>query len=129
MNFQQSGKAIYLQIADRICDQILTGTYEVGSRLPSVREHAAELEVNSNTMMRSYDYLQQRGLIFNRRGIGYFVAENAPITILEYRRDNFMKNELDYFFRHLRMFGVTEQELSRLYDDYCKKQLNFKENE
>lgn len=122
MNFQQSNKAIYLQIADRICDLILTGKFEAGERLPSVRDHAAEMEVNANTMMRSYDYLQQRGLIFNKRGIGYFVAEDAPITILAQRREHFMTTELEYFFRHLSMFGITPDTLASLYSDYNKQE-------
>lgn len=118
MNFQQSNKAIYLQIADRICDQILLGEYPTGGRLPSVRDHAAEMEVNANTMMRSYDYLQQQGLIFNKRGIGYFVADDAPINILETRRRYFMENQLEYFFRHLDMFGITPEALAESYSKF-----------
>ena len=118
MNFQQTNKAIYLQIADHICDLILAGTLEPGGRLPSVRDNAAEFEVNANTMMRSYDYLQQLGLIYNKRGIGYFVAEDAPLKILASRRKSFMSNELEYFFRHLNMFGVTGDRLAEAYREY-----------
>lgn len=118
MEFNQTTKAIYLQIADHICDNILSAEFQAGERLPSVRDYAAQLEVNANTMMRAYDYLQQRGLIFNRRGIGYFVAEDAPIAILSHRREIFMKNELEYFFRRLNMFGITPGQLSELYSDY-----------
>ena len=57
MNFKES-KAIYLQIADRICDEILLGQYPEEERIPSVREYAAIVEVNANTVMRSFDYLQ-----------------------------------------------------------------------
>lgn len=124
MNFQQSNKAIYLQIVDHICDLILTGRLEPGGRMPSVRDHAAEFEVNANTMMRSYENLQQRGLVFNRRGIGYFVAEDAPIRILEQRREHFMSTEIDYFFRHLAMFGVTGEQLVELYTNYCNNLKN-----
>lgn len=61
MNFKES-KAIYLQIADRICDEVLLGQYQEDERIPSVREYAAVVEVNANTVMRSYDYLQSRRL-------------------------------------------------------------------
>ena len=61
MNFKES-KAIYLQIADRICDEVLLGQYREEERIPSVREYAAVVEVNANTVMRSYDYLQSRKL-------------------------------------------------------------------
>ena len=73
MNFKES-KAIYLQIADRICDEILLGQYPEEERIPSVREYAAIVEVNANTVMRSFDYLQVQNIIYNKRGIGYFVA-------------------------------------------------------
>lgn len=73
MNFKES-KAIYLQIADRICDEVLLGQYREEERIPSVREYAAVVEVNANTVMRSYDYLQSQEVIYNKRGIGYFVC-------------------------------------------------------
>ena len=62
MNFKES-KAIYLQIADRICDEILLGQYPEEERIPSVREYAAIVEVNANTVMRSFDYLQVQNVI------------------------------------------------------------------
>ena len=70
MNFKES-KAIYLQIADRICDEILLGQFGEEERIPSVREYAAIVEVNANTVMRSFDYLQSQNIIYNKRGIGY----------------------------------------------------------
>ncbi len=102
MNFKES-KAIYLQIADRICDEILLGQYpEEGNRSPSVREYAAIVEVNANTVMRSFDYLRVQNIIYNKRGIGYFVASGAKEAIHSLRKDTFLKEELDYFFRRLR---------------------------
>ena len=74
MNFKES-KAIYLQIADRICDEILLGQLGEEERIPSVREYAAIVEVNANTVMRSFDYLQSQNIIYNKRGIGYFIEE------------------------------------------------------
>ena len=73
MNFKES-KAIYLQIADRICDEILLGQFAEEERIPSVREYATIVEVNANTVMRSFDYLQSQNIIYNKRGIGYFVS-------------------------------------------------------
>jgi DNA-binding transcriptional regulator YhcF (GntR family) len=88
MNFKES-KAIYLQIADRICDEILLGQFAEEERIPSVREYATVVEVNANTVMRSFDYLQSQNIIYNKRGIGYFVATGARI-------DSFTEEE--YFF-------------------------------
>lgn len=76
MKFKES-KSIYLQIADRICDEILQGQYTEEERIPSVREYAATVEVNANTVVRTYDYLQGQEIIHNKRGIGYFVSAGA----------------------------------------------------
>ena len=121
MNFKES-KAIYLQIADRICDEILLGQYREEERIPSVREYAAVVEVNANTVMRSYDYLQMQGVIYNKRGIGYFVAIGARSLIHSMRRESFLKEEADYFFKQVYMLGVTEDELSAMYRAYSQKQ-------
>ena len=72
MEFDQH-KPIYLQIADAICERILTGQWPEGDRIPSVRECGVSLEVNPNTVARSYDELSSEGIIHNKRGIGYFV--------------------------------------------------------
>ena len=104
MNFKES-KAIYLQIADRICDEVLLGQYQEEERIPSVREYAAVVEVNANTVMRSYDYLQTQGVIYNKRGIGYFVSVGARKLILSLRKEYFLKEEVDYFFKQISRSG------------------------
>ena len=116
MNFKES-KAIYLQIADRICDEVLLGQYQEEERIPSVREYAAVVEVNANTVMRSYDYLQTQGVIYNKRGIGYFVS-----VILSLRKEYFLKEEVDYFFKQIFTLGISAEELSGMYQEFIKKQ-------
>lgn len=120
MNFKES-KSIYLQIADRICDEILSGQYAEESRIPSVRDYASIVEVNANTVMRSYDYLQSRNVIYNKRGIGYFVAGGARDLILSLRRDVFMREELEAFFRQVRTLGIPMDEIVGMYKEFCKK--------
>ena len=117
MNFKES-KPIYLQIADRICDEILQGRYAEGDRLPSVRDYAATVEVNPNTAMRSYDFLQSRAVIRMQRGIGYFVEQGAAGRIRTFRRETFMNEELYDFFRQARSIGITPEELAALYRQY-----------
>ena len=68
---------IYLQIVDSIYESILRKEWSEGERIPSVREFAVSLEVNPNTVQRSYSYLQQKGIILNKRGIGYYILEGA----------------------------------------------------
>ena len=120
MNFKES-KAIYLQIAERICDEVLLGQYRKEERIPSVREYAAVVEVNANTVMRSYDYLQTQGVIYNKRGIGYFVSADARELIFSLRKEYFMKEESDYFFRQLSMLGISAEELADMYRKFIQK--------
>lgn len=119
MNFKES-KAIYLQIADRICDEILLGQYKEGERIPSVREYAAVVEVNANTTMRSFEYLQSQDIIFNKRGIGYFVAPGAVKLILSLRRETFLKEEVEYFFKQLYTLNISMEEVEKMYKAYSK---------
>ncbi|MDD3039352.1 GntR family transcriptional regulator [Bacteroides sp.] len=121
MNFKES-KAIYLQIADRICDEILLELYMKEERIPSVREYAAIVEVNANTVMRSYDYLQSQNVIYNKRGIGYFVATGAKELILSLRKDTFLKEELEYFFQQIKTLDIPMKEITDMYREFCKKE-------
>lgn len=111
-------KPIYLQITDKIMDAIVAGVYPTEERLPSVREYAANVEVNANTVMRSYDWLQQQRIIYNKRGIGFFVSEDAVKRILDMRRNIFFRDEAEYFFRRIASFGITPEELALLYKKY-----------
>lgn len=121
MIFKES-KSIYLQIADRICDEILLGQYPEEERIPSVREYAAIVEVNANTVMRSFDYLQAQHIIYNKRGIGYFVASNAQELIRTLRKEAFMKDELEYFFHQLYILNIPIKDIEHMYREFMKKQ-------
>lgn len=118
MNFNDN-KAIYLQLAERIMDAIIADRYTPGSRIPSVREYAAEVEVNPNTVVRSYEYLEQKNIVYNKRGLGFFVAENAPEVIMSMRRAVFYAEELPYFFERIESFGWTPAELAAEYEEFC----------
>lgn len=120
MEFKEN-KAIYLQIADRISEEILTGVFQEEERIPSVREYAVKVEVNVNTVMRSYDSLQSGGIIYNRRGIGYFVSQGACQTIRKMRRDTFIKEDMPGFFRQAALIGMNAEELAAEYDNYLKQ--------
>ena len=79
-------KPIWRQIYELIAMRILSGEWAEMERIVSVREMAAAVGVNPNTVMRSYEKLEADGIIFNRRGIGFFVSEGAKdhIKQLEY---------------------------------------------
>ena len=120
MKFKES-KSIYLQIADRICDEILQGQYQEEERIPSVREYAATVEVNANTVVRSFDYLQGQDIIYNKRGLGYFVAQGGRERILELRKAVFLRDELPEFFRQLEMLDIPLSDVEKMYQDYLQK--------
>ena len=117
MKFKES-KSIYLQIADRICDEILQGQYQEEERIPSVREYAATVEVNANTVVRSFDYLQGQDIIYNKRGLGYFVSPGGRERILELRKEVFLRDELPAFFRQLKMLDISLSDVEKMYQDY-----------
>lgn len=120
MNFKDN-KAIYLQIADRIGDQILSGALAPEGKIPSVRELAAEIEVNANTVARTYEYLQQGGIIYTKRGLGYFVSPDAKEIIVAARREQLMRGEMDYFLGQLKAVGITPAELKDMYQEYLER--------
>lgn len=121
MDFNEN-KPIYLQITDGIMDEILAEIYPVEGRLLSVREYAAKVEVNANTVMRAYDWLQQQKIIFNKRGIGFFVMPDARKRIIEMRKNIFFQEEASYFFGRLSTFGMMPEDLARLYSEYLSSE-------
>jgi len=123
MDFNDN-KPIYQQIAESIMDAITRGELPSGSRLPSVRDYAVNAGVNPNTVMRTFTWLQQQELIYMKRGIGYFVGDDAPARILEMRRRYFFDHEASYFMERLASFGITPEQLSESYSNYLAKQDN-----
>lgn len=115
MEFKENSKPIYQQIADRISDEVMTGKYAIDSRIPSVREYAGAMAVNANTVMRTYEYLQNRGVIYNKRGIGFFISPDAVEKINRERAETFYKDEMVYFFSRLKKIGVTPAALVEMY--------------
>lgn len=118
-------KAIYQQIVERIFGEILNGVYKAQERIPSVREYAEMVCVNPNTVMRSYDYMQRMGVIYNRRGLGYYLHEDAREIILNLRREEFRQSQAEEIFGMLRSLSITPDELRAMYQKY----IEWKESE
>ncbi|MBO7578124.1 MAG: GntR family transcriptional regulator [Prevotella sp.] len=120
MNFNND-KAIYIQIADRLCDEILAGTYQDDERIPSVREYAVLLQVNTNTAVKAYDELARSEIIYNKRGLGYFVTKGAKKKILKERKQLFMKEKLPEMFRHMQLLGIDISEIGEEWNRFSEK--------
>lgn len=110
MEFRKQ-KPIYLQIAERLMEQVLAGQLVADDRMPSVRDVAASMGVNPNTVMRTFDYLQGEEIIFNRRGVGYFVAGDAREKILSLQRREFLDEELPLIRQKMQLLGISIDEL------------------
>ncbi len=104
-------KPIYLQISDTICDLILTNEWNEEERIPSVREYGGILGVNPNTIMRTYDHLQEAEIIYNKRGVGYFVKTGAKKQIITIQREQFIQEELPKIKRRLELLGLNPTEI------------------
>jgi len=113
MNFK-SNKGIFLQIADNICHQILIGTLKAGDKIPSIRDLAADFEVNRNTVLRTYTILNDAGIIDTKRGIGFFVADDAKDKIHEKERAEFFKTDLPEFINKVKLLKLNKNDLENL---------------
>ncbi len=123
----RENQSIYQQIAERICDEILRNKFPPGERIPSIREYAALVEVNANTVVRSYEWLQKQEIIFNKRGIGYYVSPDGKHRIREMRRARFFNDELPLFFNRLYTLDISIDEIDRRYKAY--KELSDEKHE
>lgn len=112
MNFENN-KAIYEQMADRLCDEIIARTYKADDRIPSVREYAVMLQVNTNTAVKAYELLSREEIIYNRRGLGYFVSAGAREQIMIARRKTFLTQSLPSVFREMKLLGITIDDIEK----------------
>src|SRR5438552_9649854 len=110
MNFQDT-KAIYLQIADYITEQILLKNLKPMEKIPSVRELAVSLEVNPNTVMRAYAYLEEKGVLLTQRGLGYFITDDAYQLVIAFKKNEFFKNEFPRIIRSMQLLQISFDEM------------------
>ncbi|MGZ3874059.1 MAG: GntR family transcriptional regulator [Mucilaginibacter sp.] len=130
MEFKDN-EAIYLQIAFFVCDHILMRKWPAGQKIPSVRDLAVELEVNPNTVMRSYEFLQGLEIIYNKRGLGLFVAEDGFDKVKAYRKQNFVSQNLPELFKNMYLLDISMEEIRQQYESFLEKQpaINLNQND
>ena len=113
MDFKKQ-KPIYQQIADTLCERIVGGEWKAEERIPSVRDIAIQLGVNPNTVMRTFEYLQNAEIIYNKRGVGYFVSPDASDKILALHRKEFLEEDLPAFVQKMKMLGLAFSDLEKI---------------
>ena len=114
MDFKRQ-KAIYMQIADFILENILAKEIQEGEKIQSVREMAATVQVNPNTIQRSYNYLQEQEIIVNQRGIGFFVADDALEKTQNLKKTSFISQELPPVFKMMNLLEMNFDDLQDIY--------------
>lgn len=116
MNFSET-TPIYLQIVEYVCEQIVLQKWKTESRIPSVRELGVALQVNPNTVLRSYDYLQTNQIVINKRGIGYFVTSDAVNRVVTLRKERFFQTEIPNLAKTLKLLNISIEELINAIND------------
>ena len=121
MQFNNNGQAIYLQIVDYVCEKVLLQAWKPDDKIPSVRELAMQLEVNPNTVARTYEFLKQQDIIYDKRGIGYFISINGTKNAMRYRKLEFTEKEIPSVFRIMYMLGLEIDDLKTGFEKYKKQ--------
>jgi len=117
MEFRDN-EPIYLQIAAYVSQNILLGKWPAEQKIPSVRDLAIELQVNLNTVMHSYEFLQNLGAIYNKRGLGLFVTPDGCDRVKAYRKERFLQQDLPVFFNNVHLLDISQEEIIQWYQQF-----------
>jgi GntR family transcriptional regulator len=104
---------IYRQLKDRIVGMLLDGALKPGDALPSVRQVAADFQLNPITVSRAYQELADETLVEKRRGIGMYVTEGAREKLVTSERERFLKEDWPAIIERIRRLGLSAEELLR----------------
>lgn len=112
-------RPIYLQLMERIQQDIVSGVYKAGDKLPSVRELAIDAAVNPNTMQKALFELERDGLVHSRRTSGRFITEDE--TMLKNLRDELASRHIQDFMEKMKQLGFQEKETLEKLQDTIKR--------
>lgn len=102
---------IYRQIIDYCFGCILSGSWIPDERIPSVREMAAQMAVNTHTVLKALEFLQAQEIIYPKRGMGFYLSTDAPERVNETRRQEFFDSTLVELFGEMKMLGIGIDEV------------------
>lgn len=111
----KNDRPIYRQIIDYAFGCILGGGWMPGAKVPSVRELAVDMAVNSHTILKAYEHLQANGIIVARRGLGFYLADDAPERVHAEQRQEFFDTTLGEVFAQMRQLGVSIEDVVNQY--------------
>jgi GntR family transcriptional regulator len=113
--------SIYLQVADFVCEKVLTDAWRDGDKLPAVKDLAVLTSVNPNTVIKALTWLQDNDILSTQRGVGYFLTEGAASRTRALKRREFIEEDLPDVFASMQLLGVDLDELAVLYQNYRKQ--------
>lgn len=102
---------IYRQLRDRVVAMILDGVLKQGDALPSVRQVAADFQINPITVSKAYQELVDENLVEKRRGLGMYVSEGARSALMKSERDRFLTDEWPQLYARLTRLGLSLKDL------------------
>ena len=117
-----SSRPIYLQIIERVQMDIITGRYQPGDKLPSVRDLAQEAAVNPNTMQKALSVLERSGLIYSQRTSGRFITEDKEL--IHQMKKELAAAEVSAFVAHMKQLGITPEEIRQLLAETIEEEEN-----
>ena len=117
-----SSRPIYLQIIERVQMDIITGRYQPGDKLPSVRDLAQEAAVNPNTMQKALSELERSGLIYSQRTSGRFITEDKEL--IHQMKKELGAAEISAFVAHMKQLGITPEEIRQLLAETIEEEEN-----
>ena len=117
-----SSRPIYLQIIERVQMDIITGRYQPGDKLPSVRDLAQEAAVNPNTMQKALSELERSGLIYSQRTSGRFITEDKEL--IHQMKKELAAAEVSAFAAHMKQLGITPEEIRQLLAETIEEEEN-----
>ena len=117
-----SSRPIYLQIIERVQMDIITGRYQPGDKLPSVRDLAQEAAVNPNTMQKAPSELERSGLIYSQRTSGRFITEDKEL--IHQMKKELAAAEVSAFVAHMKQLGITPEEIRQLLAETIEEEEN-----
>lgn len=109
---------IYRQIARSACGRILSGEWRDGEKIPSVRELSIEMAVNTRTVLKAMEFLQDKGIIYPKRGMGFYAADDARKQVYSLRREEFFAEIVPTLAKRMSELDITPAELVAYLNDY-----------
>lgn len=100
---------IYLQVIEKIKQDIVSGKLKPGEKMPSSRDYSNELGINFNTVARVYRELENEEIVFTKRGLGTFITESDQI--IEKLRYTMAKNQITAFIDGMKQLGYTKEDM------------------